>query len=173
MEVSPNSYITINSHARNILTANLFSDFRRLFEFADTLQPSDPSLIEDYFRNPPHQHTGDDLTNAVSQFLSDEYAMFSGMMHDRMNNMLELIMRHSAQAQREHSNLGSRMSRLEMVGIRLEEEEVAYTELLSANEDVDLIETMHRRNAAETAFNHALMAIARTTQLTLADFINR
>jgi flagellar hook-associated protein 3 FlgL len=172
MEISPMAYITTNSHARNILTANLFADFQRLFSFANTLQPSDPSVIEDYFRN-EHMYTGDDLINAVDRFLSDEYAMFSSMMHNRMNNMLELIMRHAAQAQREHSNLGSRMARLEMVGIRLEEDEVAYTELLSENEDVDLIETMKRRNASEAAFGHALMAIARTTQLTLADFINR
>jgi flagellar hook-associated protein 3 FlgL len=172
MEISPMAYITTNSHARNILTANLFSDFRRMFDFADTLQLSDPSVIEDYFRN-VHMHTGDDLVSAVDRFLSDENAMFASMMHNRMNNMLELIMRHAAQAQREHSNLGSRMARLEMVGIRLEEDEVAYTELLSENEDVDLIETMKRRNASEAAFGHALMAIARTTQLTLADFINR
>jgi len=173
MEISPMSYITINSHARDILTAELFADMRRLFEFADTLVPSDPGVIRDYFRNPPHSRSGDDLENAVLQFLSDEKAAFSGMMHIRMNNMLEAIMIHSTQAQREHTNLGSRMARMEMVGIRLEEDEVAYTDLLSQNEDTDLASTIMRKNGAEAAFGHALMAIARTTQLSLADFINR
>jgi len=87
--------------------------------------------------------------------------------------MIEAIMQHSTQAQREHTHLGSRMARLEMVGIRLEEDEVAYTDLLSQNEDTDLAGTIMRKNGAEAAFNHALMTIARTTQLSLADFINR
>jgi flagellar hook-associated protein 3 FlgL len=173
MEVSPNAYVTVNSHARNILTANLYSDLRRLFDFADSLITSDPRVIEEYFRGPAHLLVGDDLENAVQKFMSDEQAMFSAMMHDRINNMLELIMQHSAQAQREHTNLGARMARLEMIGIRLEEDEVAYTALLSENEDTDLSATIMRKSGAEAAFGHALRAIAITTQLTLADFINR
>ncbi|MCL2225810.1 MAG: hypothetical protein FWB96_12655 [Defluviitaleaceae bacterium] len=172
MEISANSYVTINSHARNILTANLFSDLRRLFDFADSLVSSDPSVIREYFRN-EHGYEGEALTNAVAEFLSNEQAAFSGAIHTRFNNMMEAFARHSAQAQREHTALGSRMARLDMVAIRLEEDEVAFTELLSDNEDADLIETMKRKNAAETAFNHALRAVAIITQLTLADSINR
>ncbi|MCL1884855.1 MAG: hypothetical protein FWF81_14010 [Defluviitaleaceae bacterium] len=172
MEISPNAYITINSHARNVLTANLFSDLRRLFDFADSLQLSDPTLIREYFRS-QHNHTGDDLINAVDEFLSDEKAKFSAAMHNRINNMLKNIMQHAAQAQREHTNLGSRMARLEMIGIRLEEDETAYTSLLSENEDTDLAGTIMRKAGAEAAFGHALFAIAKTTQLSLADFINR
>ncbi|MCL1863591.1 MAG: hypothetical protein FWF78_08500 [Defluviitaleaceae bacterium] len=173
MEVSPMAYITINAHARDVLTANLFSDLRRLFDFADSLVTSDPRVIEEYFRGPAHQLTGDELIEAVSEFLSDEKAMFSAALHDRINNMLETIMQHASQAQREHSNLGSRMARLEMISIRLEEDEVAFTELLSQNEDTDLAAAIMRKSGAEAAFNHALMAIARTTQLSLADYINR
>ena len=173
MEISPKAYITINSHARDILTADLFADLRRLFEFADSLVSSDPRVIEEYFRNPPHNYTGTALSNAVDEFLSDEQALFAGLLHNRFDNMLETIMQHAAQAQREHTNLGSRMARLEMVGIRLEEDEVAYTDLLSQNEDTDLAGTIMRKSGAEAAFGHALRAIAMTTQLSLADFINR
>ncbi|MCL2198994.1 MAG: hypothetical protein FWB80_08740 [Defluviitaleaceae bacterium] len=173
MEVSPNAYITINAHARDVLTANLFSDLRRLFDFADSLVTSDPRVIEEYFRGPTHLLSGDELVNAVSEFMSDEKAMFSAAIHDRINNMLRTIMQHAAQAQREHSDLGSRMARLEMISIRLEEDEIAFTELLSQNEDTDLSDAIMRKSGAEAAFNHALMAIARTTQLSLADYINR
>jgi len=172
MEISPSAHITVNSHASNILTANLFADLKRLFNFADSLVASDPRVIEEYFRV-EHNLVDDDLDKNVYEFLSDEQAALSGAMHDRINNMLELIMRHAGQAQREHTALGSRMQRLEMTGIRLEEDEIAYTALLSENEDTDLAGTIMQKNAAEAAFGHALMAIARTTQLSLADFINR
>jgi flagellar hook-associated protein 3 FlgL len=172
MEISPNTYITINSHARDILTANLYSDLRRLFDFADSLVLSDPKAIEGYFRD-IHGYTEEKLATSVSEFLADEKARFAAAMHDRMNNMLKAIDQHSAQAQRQHTNLGSRMSRLEMVWIRLEEDEVSFTDLLSQNEDADFSATIMRKDAAEANFNNALMAIAKTTQLSLADFINR
>ena len=173
IEISPNAYNIINSHARDILTANLFADLKRLFDFSDSLVSSDPRVIEEYYRGAPHFYTGDELNEAVQKFLSDEQAMFSGAIHNRINNMLELIMRHANQAQREHTALGSKMARLEMIQIRLEEDEVAFTALLSENEDTPLSDTIMRKTGAEAAFGYALMAVARTTQLSLADFINR
>jgi len=173
LEISPMAYITINTHARDALTADLFADLRRLFDFADSLIASDPAVIREYFAAPPHNKTGDDLDNAVARFLSDENAAFSGAMHIRFDNMLESIQAHKAAAQRQHSQLGARMSRLEMIQIRLDEDEVAYTDLMSDNEDVDMAATIMRKSGAEAAFSHALRSIAMTTQLSLADFINR
>ncbi|MCL1843310.1 MAG: hypothetical protein FWF79_05815 [Defluviitaleaceae bacterium] len=173
MEISPQSYITVNSHASNILTANLFSDLRRLFDFADSLVLSDPRVITEYYRNPPHELTEHELTNAVETFLSEERRAFASAMYSRINNQLERIMQHATQAQREHTNLGSRMARLAMIDIRLEEDKVSITALLSENEDIDQPATLMRLDGAEAAFGFALQAIARTTQLTLADFINR
>lgn len=172
MEISPNSYISINLHARDILTANLFADLMHLFNFVDNLIESEPTVIEAYLRD-QHGYMGDYLAGRVSDFLSDELSMFASAVHYRMNHMLERIQEHTAQAQRQHTNLGTRMARLEMVGIRLEEDEVAYTELLSDVQDADIVEVMRRKESAEIAFNHSLRAIALTTQLSLADFINR
>ncbi|MCL2048303.1 MAG: hypothetical protein FWG87_06205 [Defluviitaleaceae bacterium] len=164
MEISPSSHITTNSHARDILTANLYADLRRLFDFANTLIASDPNKVEE-----------DVLARGgtLAEFLSDEQAMFKSIMHDRVNNMLKSIMEHASVAQREHTSLGSRMSRLETVWFRLEEDEIAYTELLSKNEDADLTNAIRRKEDSEIAFNKALNAIARTSQLALSDFINR
>jgi flagellin-like hook-associated protein FlgL len=185
MEISPNTYITINSHARNILTANFYAELRRLFDFADTLVASDPRVIADHFRSPHYAWNEglgeyvlrpglvEGLQAEVDRFLADEQAVFLSAIHNRFNTMLRTVMEHAEQAQREHTNMGSRMARLEMVGIQLEEDEVAFTDLLSQNEDTDLAGTIKRKDGAEAAFQHALMAIARTTQLTLADFINR
>ncbi|MCL1878423.1 MAG: hypothetical protein FWF80_06160 [Defluviitaleaceae bacterium] len=177
MEISPMSYITINTHARDTLTADLFADLRRLFDFVDSLTPSDPGVIREYLRTHGDEDgnllTGDALDAAVARFLSDERAAFAGAVHLRFDNMLRTIKEHTAQAQRQHSQLGARMARLEMVTIRLQEDEVAYTDLLSQNEDADLSAAIMQKAGAEAAFNHALRAIAMTTQLSLADFINR
>ncbi|MCL2456382.1 MAG: hypothetical protein FWD19_02395, partial [Defluviitaleaceae bacterium] len=107
MEISSNAYITTNSHARDILTANFFSDLRRLFDFADSLQLSDPAQIEEYFMS-QHGYTADRLEEYKLRFLSEEKQLFAAAMHDRMNNMLKAFDAHFAQTQREHTNLGTR-----------------------------------------------------------------
>ncbi|MCL1845411.1 MAG: hypothetical protein FWF77_05875 [Defluviitaleaceae bacterium] len=178
MEISPMAYITINTLARDTLSADLFADLRRLFDFVDSLAPSDPAVIREHLRTHARDEDGQPLTDgaldaAVATFLGDERAAFAGAVHNRFDNMLRTVKDHIAQAQRQHSQLGARMARLEMVSIRLEEDEVAYTDLMSQNEDVDLSAAIMRKAAAEAIFNHSLRAIAITTQLTLADFINR
>ena len=175
LEVSSNSHVKINSHARNILSANMFSDLRRLFDFAESIQLTDPRVIEHYILNQPREYplTDDALAAAVEEFGIRERQEFRDMLYSRFNNLLQLHERHTVQASREHTYLGSRMSRLDMIEVRLEEDEVGYTALLSATEDTDVSAAIIRKDAGEAAFNAALRAIAMVTQLSLANFINR
>ena len=172
LEISTNSHVTINSHARNILSPQMYADFQNLFRFIDSLVPSDPLAIRAYYQL-VHGYTDADLDNAVSEFLSHEAGAFASMIYSRFNNMIELNMRHATAAQTEHTSLGSRMARLDMLKLRLEEDEIAYMGLLSDTEDTDIPAAIMRRNNAEAAFNNALRAVAAINQLSLADFINR
>ena len=172
VEVSSNSHITLNSHARNIVTPQLYADFKRLFEFIDTLQPTNPWAIRTHLEQTTDL-TGDALQNYVDEFLSEESRAFATMIYSRFNSMLKLHEGHITQAQREHTNLGTRMTRLDMIHVRLEENEIQYTALLSENEDTDIPTAIMRRNSAESAFRDALRAIAMVSQLSLADFIGR
>ena len=173
LEIASNSRVQINSHASNILTPQMYADFRNLIRFIDSIEPSDPTSVRAHFQNPPYNKTGEDLENHVSRFLSDEAGAIADMIHIRFNNMIELNLHHAGRAQAEHADLGSRMARLEMLQIRLEDDEIAYTGLLSDAEDTDIPAAIMLRNNAETAMQNALRAIAATTQLSLADFINR
>ena len=173
LEISANTHMTINSHASNVVTDKLFADMRRLIDFVNSLQTTDPLILREFYSGPPNSFSGDELEEAVSRFLSDELGFLSGMIHDRIDNMIESLERHINQAQHQHTNLGSRMNRLDMVQIRLEEDEIAYTALLSETIDTDIAGTIVRKNGAEAAFQNALFAISRATQLSLADFINR
>ena len=170
LEISARSHITINSHASNVITDKLVADLRRLIDFADSLVSTDSAVLREFYGA---TYTGDDLTSAIVRFESDENTIFAGMMHDRINNMLESVTRYMADAQREQTNLGSRMMRTDMIRIRLEEDEISYTALLSETIDTDIAGTIVRKDGAEAAFNNALFAISRATQLSLADFINR
>jgi flagellar hook-associated protein 3 FlgL len=170
-EFATNTYVTINSLAMNVYTDKMFADFKRLFEFADSLQLSDEkSLIENLIAGPPAR-TLEQATQMANEQLVKEKALMNAVLHDRFNNMLNLLERHSANAMKEHTQMGSRMYRLELLQIRLEEDEASYTKLMSENEDTDMARAIILKAAAEAAYAASLRASANLVQLSLANFI--
>jgi flagellin-like hook-associated protein FlgL len=63
------------------------------------------------------------------------------------------------------------MNRLDLLQVRLEEDEAAYTKLMSQNEDTDLEKAILMKAMAEAAYAAALRASANIIQLSLANFI--
>jgi flagellin-like hook-associated protein FlgL len=173
MEVAVGQFITTNSHASNILTDKMFADLQRLIDFGNGLVGTPENVVREYFMREHGYNEGDALNHAVSTFLSQEETLNVTAWHNRVNNMIERHHDHMQQAQREHTNLGSRMARLDMIAVRLEEDTVAYSSLLADNEDTQMYDAIKRRDAAEAAFQAALRAIAMINQMSLADFINR
>ncbi|HHT97664.1 MAG TPA: flagellar hook-associated protein FlgL [Clostridiales bacterium] len=69
------------------------------------------------------------------------------------------------------SDIGSRMVRLNLTESRLSDQKVEFTELMSINEDVDLIETYIKFNAAQNIYMASLSATAKSIKNTLLDFL--
>lgn len=69
------------------------------------------------------------------------------------------------------ADLGSRYVRLELTENRLSSQKVDFEELLSNNEDVDMVDTVIKYNAAETVYNASLSAAAKVVQKSLLDFL--
>jgi len=168
-EFSTNTYVAINSLAQDAFTPQMYADLRRLFEFVESITFSDPKVLENHFRS--QGYVGYALQNRINTHMSDERAMVQGVLGERASTMLHLHERHSAQFIREHTHVGTRMARLEMLQIRLEEEEVQYTALLSENEDTNMTEAILRKTNAQAAFQAALRSSAMVVQLSLVNFI--
>jgi len=69
------------------------------------------------------------------------------------------------------ADLGSRYVRLELTENRLSSQKVDFEELLSNNEDVDLVETFIKLSSAEVLYNASLSAASKIVQRTLLDFL--
>ncbi|HKL80613.1 MAG TPA: flagellin, partial [Mobilitalea sp.] len=69
------------------------------------------------------------------------------------------------------ADLGSRYSRLELTENRLSSQKVDFEDLLSANEDVDIVDTIIKYNSAQTIYNASLSAAAKVVQNSLLDFL--
>lgn len=69
------------------------------------------------------------------------------------------------------ADLGSRFVRLELTENRLSSQQVDFEDLLSKNEDVDIVETLIKFSAAEAIYNASLSASSKVVQNTLLDFL--
>jgi flagellin-like hook-associated protein FlgL len=171
IEAASHTHIPVNSLAKNVFTAEMFSDLRRFIEFADSLVISDAGELERRLSQPPYNHTNPELADIVERQLIEERAIANDALFTHFNNMLFLIDRHIDQVSREHTQLGARMQRLEMLRNRLEQDEVSYERLTSDNENTDMYRAIMLRMNAETAFQASLRANTGVIQMTLANFI--
>jgi flagellar hook-associated protein 3 FlgL len=170
-EFATRTFVPVNALAKNVYTDKMYADLRRLIEFAESLELSDPKLLEEYYKSPPYNLIGNDLQTAVNDQLTAEKAQLQAVLYDRFNNMLYLMDRHSTNVMKEHTSLGSRMQRLELLQARMEQDEESYTKLLSDNEDTDLVHAIVLKAAAEAAYLASLKTGANIVQMTLANFI--
>lgn len=69
------------------------------------------------------------------------------------------------------SDLGSRYVRLELTESRLATQQDDFTDLLSKNEDADLVDTIINFTAAQTVYDSSLSAAAKVVQNSLLDFL--
>ena len=172
LEFSAHTHVPINSLAKNVLTDKMFADFRRLFEFSDSIATTERAVLRQHFEGPPHFLTGEALENAVTNQENLEESMATAALHNKFNNMLFLIDRHADNASREQTLLGSRMVRLDMLESRLEQDAVTFELLIRDNDATDIPLALIRKASAEAAFMASLRANSGVVQMSLAQFIN-
>ncbi|MBQ6024765.1 MAG: flagellar hook-associated protein FlgL [Lachnospiraceae bacterium] len=69
------------------------------------------------------------------------------------------------------SDIGTRYRRLELTQDRLATQQVEFTDLMSQNEDADLVDTIVNYNAANTVYNASLQAAGKVVKKSLLDFL--
>lgn len=69
------------------------------------------------------------------------------------------------------ADLGSRYTRTQLAESRLSTEQTQFEELLSKNEDADIVDTIVKMQSQETIYNASLSAASKIVKTTLLDFI--
>jgi len=172
-EFSFNTRIPINTLARNVVTDKLHADLRELIRFVNSMEGmlSNPQALEQAIRNAEPNWTDEQVQAALTQQIAAENSQINTAMQNRFNSMLARIDTHYQQISRQEADHGSRMQRLDMIRLRLEEDQLNFRELISDNEDADLAEVATFMAMARAAYEASLRVGASVLQLTLADFI--
>ena len=69
------------------------------------------------------------------------------------------------------ADLGGRYNRLQLTESRLSTQQVDFEDLLSQNEDADLVDIIIKYSSAETVYNSSLSAASKLVQTSLLDFL--
>lgn len=172
-EVNYNQKLTINTEASDAITHqmgrciddilnavnNVISTESKITEVEDRLKDTTLSTddIARYTKMKDQLDTELELKKDVMQSAFAAGNTTSSNEQDRVNTAV--------------ADLGSRYVRLELTENRLSSQKVDFEDLLSKNEDVDMVDTVVKYGSAEALYNASLTAASKVVQNTLLDFL--
>ncbi len=174
-----------------VKTANTQVAGRYIFHGNDVMNPpvtqENPPKVADNLTNPEINNYSVEVSNGVSLranvnpasvFNQDLFDVVGGIQTALQNNnttdmdsLLNKLDKVMDTISAEHSELGARSNRLDMVESRLDSQEVSATQILSDNEDVDMEKVIMDLTNQESVHRAALSVGARIIQPSLMDFL--
>ncbi len=116
----------------------------------------------------------DEQTAALTQLmeqLNTEQVLKTKIMQERFSRGITVSASAEDIVNKASADLGSRGVRLNLTESRMQDQQVAFTDLMSSNEDADLADTIINLSSAENVFNASLNAASKVVKNTLMDFI--
>lgn len=107
----------------------------------------------------------------MREVVNTEFVLKTEAMQSAFSNSLTKIEKQQDVVNVAVADLGSRYVRLQLTESRLSEEQTDFEDLLSSNEDVDMVDTVIRYRAMQSIYNASLSAAAQSMQTTLLDFL--
>ena len=108
----------------------------------------------------------------AKEYLAREASIIETMTNDRFNNLIGRVDRYSNDISRQHTDLGTRMSRLDLIANRLQDDNVTFQTLSANNIGTDIAETVMHMSTAEVALMASMQAgMHQIMNMTLLNFL--
>lgn len=107
----------------------------------------------------------------VLDVLDTEHDLKTGIMREAFEHALTGMDKEEDRVNVAVADIGTRYKRAELTMDRLSTQQTEFTDLLSQNEDADLVDTIVKYNAANTVYNASLSSAAKVVKNTLLDFL--
>lgn len=107
----------------------------------------------------------------MRELVNTEVVLKTEVMQSAFSNALTKIKKQQDVVNVAVADLGSRYVRLELTESRLGDEQTDFEDLLSSNEEVDMVDTIIKYQSMQSIYNASLSAAAKSVQTTLLDFL--
>ena len=107
----------------------------------------------------------------MKELMDTELVLKTEVMQDTFGKAMTKIEKQQDVVNVALADLGSRYVRLQLTESRLGDEQTDFKDLLSSNEDVDMVDTIIKYQSMQSIYNASLSAAAKSVQTTLLDFL--
>ncbi len=174
-EVNFNQSVQVNTEGNKVINHKVGNNINDLIytledmEQAEKAKANLESMLEDsqYANN-------EDAVNQIKRMLSDldvELAVKKENMQKKFSQNIENFQNYMDEITAMQSDLGSRMTKLSMIEVRVKEQYASFKELKSSNEDVETDSAIIDFNEAGLVYESALAATSNIMNKTLLDYI--
>lgn len=170
-EINFNQKLTINTQAKKAFSHDIIRSIEDLRLAAEDVSKTEKRIkeVEKYIEDPTI--TDKAGLERLLETLNGELSLKNKVLQEKFSKGMTTISDQEELVNIEVADLGSRYVRLELTESRLETQQVDFEDLLSNNEDVDLVDTIIKYGSAETIYNASLSAASQIVKSTLLDFL--
>ncbi len=173
-EVNFNQKLTINTQGCDAFTTRID---RTITEITDTVKAV--ASIEDQLTQVDKmlsdtRYSEDRIKKLeeIREQLESEYTLRTALMTDAFQRGITITAEEQENTNVCVADLGGRYKRLLLTQSRLDDQAVDYEELLSENEDADLVDTIVKFQSAKTVYDSSLNATSQLVRSSLLDYIS-
>ncbi len=172
-EVNFNQKLVINTQGSDSITHDIGRFVDDIVAASDAVSAVESKISEVQTMLQDGNITDEQKTalNSILDALNTEKTIKDEMLQNAFENAIAEVQEQQNVVSVAESDHGSRYVRLELTESRLSTQQDDFTDLLSQNEDADLVETVISYNSAETIYTASLNAAAKVVQNSLLDFL--
>lgn len=172
-EVNYNQKLTVNTEGSDAITHQIGRRIDDIYNAVNDVAHTESNIAEVNKRLTDTSLTSTDKAryNKMLEQLDTELNLKQVAMQKAFGNGITSSNEEQDRVNTAVADLGSREVRLDMTENRLSSQKVDFTDLLSNNEDVDMVDTVIKYNSAQTIYNASLSAAAKVVKNTLLDFL--
>ncbi len=174
-EVNFSQSIQVNTEGNQIINAETSNDINDLIYALKDLQDAEETQKRlSAMLNDAQYAANDDAVKMINEMLADidvEVAVKKENMQKTFSANITNFQNYLNEVSAMQSDVGSRMTKLEMIQTRVKEQYASFKELKSQNEDIETDVAITNFNEANLAFESALAATGKVMDKTLLDYI--
>ena len=172
-EINFNQKLTINTQGSDALQHGIGRDIDEILEAVQDVAATEKKIAEvtKLLNGATVTPAQTAALTALQEQLNTELILKNKIAHDKFEQGITGTAKHQDTLNVAVADLGSRYVRLELTESRLSTQQVDFEDLLSKNEDADMVDTIIRYNSAESIYNASLSAASKVVKNTLMDFL--
>ena len=174
-EVNFNQSIQVNTEGNQVISEEMSNDINDLiYALTDLTEAEDAKVRLEKMLEDVQYNSDEAAVEQINRMINDldtEIAVKKENMQKTFSNNITNFQNYMSVVSAMQSDIGSRMSKLEMISTRVDEQYAAFKELKSKNEDTETDSAIIDFNEAELVYESALAATSNIMQTTLLDYL--